>query len=96
MGIPRLRSLLEPYYEATALGCSKQDCTTHTNSPKQVIIDGPALAYIIYYRLLAYKPITLNAIDAQPNYDEIGGAVLIFLHALTHCGIKMYTGGSSC
>ncbi|MCJ1288229.1 hypothetical protein MMC26_007584 [Xylographa opegraphella] len=89
MGIPRLRGLLEPYFQTLTLGCSNQECTDHKLSPKPVVIDGPGLAYVIYYRLLAWKPIHLNAIDAQPTYEEISCAVLIFLQALTNCGLKI-------
>ncbi|MCJ1391426.1 hypothetical protein MMC18_004290 [Xylographa bjoerkii] len=89
MGIPRLRGLLEPYFQTSTLGCSNQECKDHIRSSKTVIIDGPGLAYAIYYRLLAYKPTSLNALDAQPTYEEIGRAVFLFLQALTNCGIKI-------
>ena len=90
MGIPRLRGLLEPYFQPSTLGCNNQECKDHNASSKLVVIDGPGLAYVIYYRLLAWKSPHLNAIDAQPTYEEICVAVLVFLEVLTSCGLKMY------
>ncbi|MCJ1472540.1 hypothetical protein MMC13_001189 [Lambiella insularis] len=90
MGIPRLTSLLQPYFLETVIGCSNKDCQSHTHRSRPFVIDGPGLAYVVYYRLLASKPIYVNAVDAQPSYHEIGQAILIFLQNLTHCGLTMY------
>ena len=49
--------------------------------PRKVIVDGPGLAYHIYYRLLARDSIS-TAIDAVPTYHEIGLAFRAFLDAL--------------
>ncbi|MCJ1404006.1 hypothetical protein MMC11_007230 [Xylographa trunciseda] len=95
MGIPRLRGLLESYFQTSTLGCSDPGCRDHIRSSKPVIIDGPGLVYVIYYRLLACKPTSLNAIDAQPTYEEIGTAVLLFLQTLTNCGIEIAEPASS-
>ena len=90
MGIPRLTGLLHPYSVSTSLGCSNKECPKHPRSSLPLVIDGPGLAYAIYYRLLACKPTHLNALDAQPSYAEIGNATLQFLEQLTECGVAMY------
>lgn len=90
MGIPRLTSYLQPYFTSTVLGCSNHDCSLHKKRSTGLIIDGPGLIYAIYYRLLAWKPASLNALDAQPSYREIGNATVQFLEQLTACGIAMY------
>ena len=90
MGIPRLTGLLQPYSISTSLGCSNRECPLHPRSSSPLIIDGPGLAYAMYYRLLACKPIHLNALDAQPSYEEIGNATVRFLEQLTECWVAMY------
>ena len=93
MGIPRLIGLLNPYSVSVSLGCSNEECSIHPRSSSPLIIDGPGLAYAIYYRLLACKPTHLNALDAQPSYNEIGNATLRFLEQLRECGVAMYVAG---
>lgn len=90
MGIPRLTSYLQPYFTSTVLGCSNHDCSLHKERSIGLIIDGPGLIYAVYYRLLAWKPASLNALDAQPSYREIGNATVQFLEQVAACGIAMY------
>lgn len=93
MGIPRLTSHIQPYLIPTVLGCSTPDCKNHPNfqkAPEKLIIDGPGLAYYLYYRLLAHKPYSLDGLDAVPSYDELGRAILIFLDELQDHHVIMY------
>ncbi len=93
MGIPRLTSHIQPYLIPTVLGCSTSNSKSHPNSqngPEKLIIDGPGLAYYLYYRLLAHKPDSLNSLDAVPSYDELGKATLIFLDELQAHHVTMY------
>lgn len=90
MGIPRLTSYLQPYFTSTVLGCSNHNCSLHKDRSNGLIIDGPSLIYAVYYRLLACKPASLNALDAQPSYREIGNATVQFLEQLSACGMAMY------
>ena len=53
------------------------------------IVDGPSLAYHIYYRLLAHKPRTLNVFDATPSYEQIGEGFLAFLEELQAHGARI-------
>ncbi|KAL8803353.1 MAG: hypothetical protein Q9182_003241 [Xanthomendoza sp. 2 TL-2023] len=84
MGIPHLAGHLQPYAIHTTLGQK----TIHFNidvdkAPEytlNLIIDGPALAYHIYYRL-AHRSGASNPFDAIPSYQQIaardaGGVVL--------------------
>lgn len=70
MGIPRLITYLEPYATPAELGGCK------------VIIDGPGLAYHIYYRLLSAKSRADNAILGAPSYAELGESTILFLDEL--------------
>ena len=93
MGIPHLAQLLQPYAVSTVLGCKTPGCERHRlqqgTSERQVIIDGPGLAYHVYHRILAHKPRTLNPVDTIPAYSEIGNAVLRFLDELRSYGLRM-------
>lgn len=93
MGIPHLTSHIHPYLLSTVLGCSTSDCKRHSNleaGPTKLIIDGPGLAYYLYYRLLAHKPYHLRGLDAIPSYDELGKAALRFLDGLQEHRVIMY------
>ena len=54
------------------------------------MIDGPGLAYHIYYRLLAHKNPILNVYDAIPSYAEIDRGTVAFLDELHNYGLTMY------
>ena len=94
MGIPRLISLLQPYAVSAVLGCkashSSEHISNHPDEHNKVTIDGPGLAYHIFYALLAHKSHSLNALDAAPSYADIGQSVVIFLEELQHYGLTMY------
>lgn len=92
MGIPRLTTHIQPYLIPTVLGCSIPDCETPSHpqgAQQKLIIDGPGLAYYLYYRLLAHKPDSLNGLDALPSYNELGRATLIFLDELQNRHVIM-------
>ena len=77
MGIPRLITYLEPYATSAELrGC-------------RVIVDGPGLAYHIFYRLVASKSSADNAILHAPSYRELGESAICFLDELQRCGVFM-------
>ena len=92
MGIPRLISHLQPYFLSATLGSRSSGCVKFDVGSSEkciIIIDGPGLAFFIYYRLLANKSASLNAIDAVPTYDEIGKSFLIFLAELRAFGLTV-------
>lgn len=86
MGIPGLTAKLQPYAVPAKLGSYHLDASQDTS---RVIIDGPSLAYHIYYRLLACKSASLNALDAAPSYHDIGQGALVFLDALREHDVVM-------
>ena len=90
MGIPHLTTYLQPYASPVTLSGVSSKPPGEANVEKNVIIDGPALAYHVYYRLLASKPTSLGALEAVPTYDEIGKGVIIFLDTLRKHQIKMW------
>ena len=92
MGIRRLTSCLEPYSVPVLLGSGNfldpsHSLQIHSNC---IIIDGPGLAYHIFYRILAFKPESWNILDALPTYKEIGELTIIFLRELRERGIWLY------
>ena len=92
MGIPRLTSYLEPYSVPGLLGCDSFACPIHNPQIHSscIIIDGPGLAYHIFYRILAHKPASWNAIDAMPTYQEIGELTVLYLQELEKRGVCLY------
>ena len=94
MGIPHLAQLLQPYAVSTILGCKSEQCKSHradsAGSARIIIIDGPALAYHVYYNVLKEKSSLLNAFDAIPTYTETGIAFLTYLEELESYGLVMY------
>ena len=93
MGIPHLAQLLQPYAISTVLGCKTEQCRSHRTdsgkSTRSIIIDGPALAYHVYYKIRTGKPQLLNAFDAIPTYTETSAAFLTYLEELESYGLVM-------
>ena len=57
---------------------------------KNLVFDGPCLAYFIYSRLLSQQSVYLREIDGPPSYAMINEAILGFLGQLEKCGLKMW------
>jgi hypothetical protein len=77
MGIPHLTTFLHPYAESTAL------------DGEDAVVDGPALAYHVYYSCLSRRPTARNPFEAAPSYKEIGVAIIEWLDRLRMSGITM-------
>ena len=92
MGIPHFASYLHPYSNYTTLGYKNSPCDDNNgdivNSPK-FIVDGPALAYHIYYRL-AHRSHATGASDALPSYHQIGQATIAFFSELEAHHVQMF------
>ena len=90
MGIQGLTKQLLPYAEWKVLGDPAKD---HSGNPchaaKNVIIDGPSLAFFIYRRLLAHRLDGSSIIDSVPHYKMLGRATIAFLQQLQSCGLIM-------
>ncbi|KAL8912308.1 MAG: hypothetical protein Q9171_002680 [Xanthocarpia ochracea] len=85
MGIPRFVGHLQQYSVNTSLGhkSGQSDGKSDRDKayPTKVVIDGPGLAYHIYYRL-AHISNAPSPVEAIPSYGQIGQAVIAFLSEL--------------
>ena len=93
MGISHLLPFLEPFAVNRLLGCKSSGCEEHRykfDNPRCLVIDGPGLAYHVYYKIQGHKDGSLNAIDALPTYTEIGDVFLAYLRELEEYGLTMY------
>ncbi|TGO55681.1 hypothetical protein BCON_0088g00120 [Botryotinia convoluta] len=70
MGIPHLITFLRPY------------ATLDSLKGKDIVIDGPGLAYHIYHICLGTKKSAGNYFEANPSYKELGDTVLAWLDGL--------------
>ena len=53
----------------------------------RLVIDGPALAHHIYYRLRAQPDGSDGLIDDLPSYTQLGRSILGYLDALEDSGL---------
>ena len=94
MGIPGLSKHLKPYAVSATAGCKTPHCEehkpAHSDSTRDIIIDGPSFAYSIYHRLIIQKPEWLTAVEAMPSYEELGQGAIAFLNEFEDYGLKMY------
>ncbi|TGO89711.1 hypothetical protein BPOR_0097g00150 [Botrytis porri] len=74
MGIPHLITFLRPY------------ATLDSLKGKDIVIDGPGLAYHIYHICLGTKKSAGNYFEANPSYRELGDTVLAWLDGLERSG----------
>lgn len=89
MGIPRLTQHLEPHATKVLLSHQSQDGYDDKAAKRQFIIDGPALAYHIYYVCMSRRVNANNAFDAIPFYRELGDTVVSWLRQLEQYGISI-------
>ncbi|KAI9886828.1 MAG: hypothetical protein M1823_001327 [Watsoniomyces obsoletus] len=81
MGIPRLKSCLESYATATSRGAG---------SITRTVIDGPALAYHVYYTGVLGQPSIVTPPSTLPwlsPVQQVGNRVLEWLLRLERCGM---------
>ncbi|KAG4025171.1 hypothetical protein MFRU_064g00080 [Monilinia fructicola] len=74
MGIPHLITFLRPYATLSSL------------KGKDIVIDGPGLAYHIYHVCLGTRNAAGNYFEANPSYKELGETVLKWLDGLEGSG----------
>jgi len=87
MGIPHLMQNLQTYGEKVLF--QQQDGTKLSAPTTNIIIDGPALAYHIYYICLSRRGGARNALDAIPSYKELAYAIIAWLDQLETYSIGM-------
>lgn len=83
MGIPHLTRSLSPYGEKVVL-------PQHPEKHENAIIDGPSLAYHVFYVCIARRTSARNALEATPTYQELGQAAVNWLEQIEQYGLKMY------
>jgi len=83
MGIPHLTHSLSPYGDKVVLPQNPAD-------NQNAIIDGPSLAYHVFYVCIARRAGARNALDAAPTYQELGQAAVDWLEQIETYGLKMY------
>ncbi|CAD0101252.1 unnamed protein product [Aureobasidium mustum] len=84
MGIPHLTHSLSPYGDKVVL---PQHPANHENA----IIDGPSLAYHVFYVCIARRTSARNALEATPTYQELGQAAVNWLEQIEQYGLKIKT-----
>ncbi len=77
MGIPRLKTHLQPYATFKS---------AHHGTSEKVVLDGPAMAYHVYYNWLATPAMASWLSPAQ----HVGRLVLQWLDRMERCGLIMY------
>ena len=77
MGITRLTWLLRQYAEPKSL------------EAQEVVIDGPALCYHIYYLCLSTRKTARNSLEAGISYRELGLVTIAWLDQLRASRVKV-------
>ncbi|OJD14385.1 hypothetical protein AJ78_05260 [Emergomyces pasteurianus Ep9510] len=88
MGIRYLTQHLLPYAQTVWLRNS-QNHDQNTKNITCVVVDGPALVYHVYDRLLSWSDVQLNVVDAQPSVNEVSIGVMQFLFCLKGLGVRI-------
>ena len=90
MGIPYLMHHLQPYAAKVFLTRSDDGDEQQLKEPRQAVIDGPALAYHIYYICSGKRGGARNAFESIPSYHELGATTLTWLDEIQQYNITMY------
>ncbi|OAX83047.1 hypothetical protein ACJ72_02593 [Emergomyces africanus] len=88
MGIRYLTQHLLPYAQTVWLRNSPNH-GQNTQNINCVVVDGPALVYHVYNRLLSWSAVHLNVVDAQPSVDEVSIGVMQFLLCLKGLDVRI-------
>jgi len=59
-------------------------------SSPELIIDGPAFAYFIYYQCLSSAAHAANALEAVPSYAQLAEAVVAWLIEVEDFGVRVF------
>jgi hypothetical protein len=82
MGVPHLITHLRPF--ATSIDLTNQSA----------VIDGPALAYHVWYICLSLKPEARSPFEASPSYRLLGETAIGWLDNIQFHNVRLY-GGSN-
>ncbi|EER44827.1 conserved hypothetical protein [Histoplasma capsulatum H143] len=89
MGIRYLTQYIIPHGQAVWLQSTAESHGESAKNISSVVIDGPALVFHIYNRLLSWSDERYNIVDAQPSADEVSIAVMQFLLCLVGLGVRI-------
>jgi len=89
MGVPHLMHHLQAYGQKIILERPTGQQDQQLPTARNVIIDGPALAYHLYSVCQSRRGAARNALDAIPSYHELGHAVVPWLEQLEQFGVRM-------
>ncbi|KAK8173709.1 XPG domain containing-domain-containing protein [Phyllosticta citrichinensis] len=95
MGIPRLLLTLQDHGSGVELGTAPAAAAPGDaldlpqDRKRQVVIDGPGLAYYAYERAFAARSHGRNALEAMPSYGEVGAVAEDFLTVLERHGLAL-------
>ena len=78
MGIPHLITNLRPFADPNSL------------AGQHAVIDGPGLAYHVYFLCLAWQPRARNPFEAIPSASLIQQALLKWLDVLQANGVILF------
>ncbi|KAG5301984.1 hypothetical protein I7I48_02172 [Histoplasma ohiense] len=89
MGIRYLTQYILPHGQAVWLQSTAESHGQSAKNVSSVVIDGPALVFHVYNRLLSWSDERYNIVDAQPSADEVSIAVMQFLLCLVALGVRI-------
>ncbi|KAL4811573.1 XPG domain containing-domain-containing protein [Aspergillus unguis] len=91
MGVPRLRQHLLPFSQSVLLHGGTKIDDEDTEYIKNVVVDGPALVYNVYSRLLSWFSATdCSMIEVLPTCDEVSQGVMLYLLHLELLGVEIF------
>lgn len=88
MGIQGLTARLTAYGKPVTW-LKRKDASDTSEKSDSLIIDGPALAYHVYYQCLASNTSARNAFEALPLYQDISDTLVCFLGELESFGLSI-------
>ncbi|KLJ09193.1 hypothetical protein EMPG_15386 [Blastomyces silverae] len=88
MGIPYLTQHLLPHAQTVWLQNIKNH-DQNVRTIRSVVVDGPALVYHVYNRLLSWSEVNFNVVDAQPSANEVSIGVMQFLLCLRGLDVRI-------
>ncbi|KAL2372314.1 hypothetical protein BDBG_09176 [Blastomyces gilchristii SLH14081] len=88
MGIRYLTQHLLPHAQTVWLRNTKNH-DQNVKTISSVVVDGPALVYHVYSRLLSWSGVDYNVVDAQPSANEVSIGVMQFLLCLRGLDVRI-------
>ena len=84
-----VQSFHEQCHDTEASGSQDKTLLSTNQGPERLIIDGPGLAYHVYYKALARRIHCRNALDAIPSYEEVTAIAIEWLETIQKYTFKL-------